>query len=38
MKRELKCVVVSLALLVCDKPQSLLEKLCTVTGGQLYLL
>ena len=38
MKRELKCFVISLALLVRDKPQSLLEKHSAVTGGQLYLL
>lgn len=38
MERELKCFVISLALLVPDMPQSLLEKHSTVTGGQLYLL
>lgn len=38
MKRELKHFVISLALLVSDEPQSLLEKHSAVTGGQLYLL
>jgi len=38
MKRELKCSVISLVLLVSDKPQSSLAKHGAVTGGQLYLL
>lgn len=38
MKRELQCFVISLALLVRDKPQPRLEKHSAAAVGQLYLL